>query len=34
MVTEKNFFLQVHNTILQRVKKFINLKMINFEKVK
>ena len=33
MATEKNFFfLQLHNTILQQVKEFINLIMINFEK--
>ena len=32
MVTEK--FLEMHNTILQKVKKFLNVKMINFQKIK
>ena len=31
MVAEKKFF-QMHNTILQRVKQFLNEKMINLEK--
>ena len=28
-MVEKIFFLQMHDTILQRVKKFLNVKMIN-----
>ena len=31
-VTEKIIFLQMHNTILQRVKQFLNVKMIKLEK--
>ena len=34
MVTKKFFFLQMHNTILQRGKEFLNVKMINLEKIK
>ena len=29
---KKNFFLQIHNTIFQRVKLFLNVKVINLEK--
>ena len=31
---KKIIFLQMHNTILQRVKYFLNVKMINLEKIK
>ena len=31
---KKIIFLQMHNTILQKVKEFLNLKMINLEKIK
>ena len=33
MVTEKHFFPRMHNTILQRIKEFLNVKMINLEKI-
>ena len=33
IMVAKFFFLQMHNTILQRVK-FLNLKIINLEKIK
>ena len=33
VVEKKNFFL-MHNTILQRVKKFLKVKMISLEKIK
>ena len=33
MVKEKNnFFSQMHNTVLQRLKQFLNVKMISLEK--
>ena len=31
---KKLSFLQMHNTILQRVKQFLNVKLINIEKIK
>ena len=34
MVTEKITFHQMYNTILQRVKEFVNVKRINLEKIK
>ena len=34
MVVEKKNFLLMHNTILQRVKKFLKVKMISLEKIK
>ena len=35
MVAEKKFFfLQIHNTILQRIKQFLNVNMINLEETK
>ena len=34
MVTEKIISLEIHKTILQRVKQFLNVKMINLEKIK
>ena len=34
MVVEKKTFLLMHNTILQRVKKFLKVKMISLEKIK
>ena len=34
IVTEKIIFLQMHKTILQRVKTFLNAKMIDLEKIK
>ena len=34
MLLEKKNFLQMLNTILQRVKQFLIVKMINLEKMK
>ena len=35
MVAEKKkIFLHMHSTILQRVKQFVNVKIINYEKIK
>ena len=34
MVFKKLFFLQLHNTILQRVKQFLIVKIVNLEKIK
>ena len=32
--SRKKVFLQMHNTILQKAKKFLNLKMKNLEQIK
>ena len=34
MLAEKNFFLQLYNTILQRAKKFLNVNLKNLENIK
>ena len=35
MVAEnEKIFTQIYNTILKRVKKFLNVKMVNLEKIK
>ena len=34
IMEKKITFLQIHNTILQRLKQFLNAKMINLEKIK